>query len=117
MPSEDDAAEVNVDNDDDETNSPSSPGVESKPDDDDDDAQEYMMANTGTGGTKSVWLWFQNAVFRLLGGSSRLLVGRIRRRAEGRTGQTGVYFTQPPRRTPFARVLVPGSGATKKKHF
>ena len=46
-------------------------------------------------------------------------LGRIRRRAEGRTGQTGVYFTQPPRRTPFARVLVPGSGVTKQKkmHF
>ena len=27
--------------------------------------------------------------------------------------QTGVYFTQPPRRNPAARVLVPGSGMTK----
>ena len=43
-------------------------------------------------------------------------LGRIRRRAEARTRQTGVYFTQPPLRTPFARVLVPGSGMPKQKN-
>ena len=37
-------------------------------------------------------------------------LGRIRRRAEARTHQTGIYFTQPPPLTPFALVLVPGSG-------
>ena len=43
-------------------------------------------------------------------------LGRIRRRAEARTRQTAVYFTQPPPRTPFARVLVPGSGMPKPKN-
>ena len=42
-------------------------------------------------------------------------LGRIRRRAEGRTRQTAVYFPQPPQRNPIARVLVPRSGVSKPK--
>ena len=38
---------------------------------------------------------------------------QICRRSHRRTPETGVYFTQPPRRNPIARVLVPGSGMPK----
>ena len=41
------------------------------------------------------------------------VASQIRRRSCRRTPETGVYFTQPPRRNPAARVLVPGSGMTK----
>ena len=41
------------------------------------------------------------------------VASHIRRRSRRRTPYTGVYLTQPPRRNPAARVLVPGSGMTK----
>ena len=43
-------------------------------------------------------------------GCSAIFVGTARRR----TPETGVYFTQPPRQNPAARVLVPRSGMTKQ---
>ena len=43
------------------------------------------------------------------------LISQIRCPAGRRTPQTGIYFSQPPRRTAIARVLVPGSGVPKPK--
>ena len=41
---------------------------------------------------------------------------QIHRRSCRRTPETGVYFTQPPRRNSIARVLIPGSGMPKQKN-
>ena len=52
----------------------------------------------------------------ITGQCTSLVACRICWRSRRRTPETGVCFTQPPRRNPIARVLVPGSGTPKQKN-